>query len=296
MTWLSEICDVNETRILPQFLDGERPPHAFQPLTSDIKQRCPSKQSWMVFSRFIRRQCNSKLEVAYPLGPWMSGKRNGVWPAYHRLRTVYVECGDTWQNYMRCTVGSETPVFHRNILCYCLPDDATPVIVHKMHDRLIIAYKGTVKSSEFPTTSLPSRNRIHEYLLLSKSCTDPTQEYGKFTILCAPVVLNEVFSGSENVVVVSDGSTITGTMTFGRVLAAHDGQRLASGSGQVPGYGTSHRDEAGRMLCDLRCVCHISVLWRGSSDPFLCGQSGNDQIMRQTSSISTSLRLNNAGD
>jgi hypothetical protein len=42
ITWLSEICDVTGTRILPQFLDGARPPHAFKPVTSDIKQSCPS--------------------------------------------------------------------------------------------------------------------------------------------------------------------------------------------------------------------------------------------------------------
>jgi hypothetical protein len=121
-----------------------------------------------------------------------------------------------------------------------------------MHDRLIVAYKSTVESSALSTTSLPSRKGIHEYL--SESCTDPTQEYGKFNILCAPVVLDEVFSCSENVVVVSDGSTINGVMTFGWVLAAHDGQRLASGSGQVPGHGTSHRAEAGGC-CALFALC-----------------------------------------
>jgi hypothetical protein len=107
-------------------------------------------------------------------------------------------------------------------------------------------------------TSLLSRKGVREYF--SASCYDPTQEYGKFSILYSPAVLADIYRESEDILVVSDGSTVNGTISFGLVISAYDDQRLASRNGRVAGHGTSRRAEARRMLCILRFVSGIH-LW-----------------------------------
>ena len=241
VTWMSELTDTTGVYICKDYLNGYRPKYGFRTSFPTIRQRRPSKQTWTVFSKFIRRFANSKLRLANPLGPWVAKPSDGNWGGYLHRDDLYIRTNGEWTVYKK----SKRPGYRYFSRRQWTPTPhSIPVTTYQQSQRRFIISRSEI---DLPPADQQYEDTFHEFL----ATKIPNAHHIIGTIsFCSEIndLQQWLTTKGNDIYLVSDGSDVERCMSFGWSIGTPSGTRFVTSHGPVDGHGTSHRAEAGGML------------------------------------------------
>ena len=270
---VADLCLADGVSLDPALLAGRPSDTSSISKWIHVNQARPSDKCW----RLWHQACNLwsiKAQLHFPLGKWLlpGNKLRREWPFYYEQHTGELFVRQP-TGYHRCLAIDDlrfSPISH---LPWQPTDTSVPV-----HARPTI--QGEEWIPHIPPTGLPRVNppptiaaTFSEFLLAL-----PFWETELFSDLIMHVDCYELLRQVDHqaarrtdiqLLTMSDGSDISGAMTFGWVISLPDGTRLARCSGPAYGpFGSSFRAEGygflsvTRFLFRLQEFCGRSLAWR----------------------------------
>ena len=231
VTWISEISDPTGQFVLEPFLRGERPPEGYIPPPIFPVQGRPSRSTWRIFEKFIRRFLTPSLQHTEPLGTWNSTVARGYWPSYYHNGQVYRKRGNKWEVY-------STDYKMREV--EWIPTASSQPVSASFNQGMCSSVRISLLTPIH--SALPTPTCFHTWIV--QQLPNAMEVVGHFTFHLPEEEFSRELTRGTTLQAVSDGSDINHCMSFGWVLSTPKGKRLASSSGPAFGHGTSHRAEA----------------------------------------------------